>query len=99
MTILVANRVMKRAEAGNEIGRRLTKMGYRQSSGEPFTGAQIRKWREKMMTERPSEDRATANYNLALMTTKSMDPRSAVDFLMQSMPGLYPPNFPKKPPS
>jgi DNA methylase/ParB-like nuclease domain len=95
MTVLMSNRTMKRADAGREIARRLTRMGYRHSSGEPFTSSQIGKWREKMMTERPSEDRATANYHLALATVKTMEPGQAVEFLLGSMPSLYPRTFPE----
>jgi hypothetical protein len=41
MTVLVNNRVMKRTDAGSEIARRLTRMGYRHPSGAPFTGSQV----------------------------------------------------------
>jgi hypothetical protein len=74
-------------------------MGYRSDSGGRFEGKQIEKWREKMMTERAAENRAVAQYQFALETVKSMDSKAAVDFLMGSMPALYPPNFPKNPPS
>ena len=49
------------------------------------------------MTERAAENRAAAQYQLALETVKSKDGRAAVDFLMHSIPDLYPPNFPKTP--
>jgi hypothetical protein len=90
---------LKRAEAAKEVARQLTAMGYRSDSGGRFEGKQIEKWREKMMTERAAENRAVAQYQFALETVKSMDSKAAVDFLMGSMPALYPPNFPKNPPS
>ena len=49
------------------------------------------------MTERAAENRAVAQYQLALKIVKSMDSKAAVDFLMGSMPAIYPPNFPKTP--
>jgi hypothetical protein len=88
---------MKRADAGRDIARKLTKMGFRHPSGKPITGSQVAKWREKMMTERADENRAVAQYQLALVTVKAMKPLEAVEFLMRSMPQLYPPNFPKTP--
>jgi hypothetical protein len=99
MTRLTDDRLMKRADAGRDIARKLTKMGFRHPSGKPITGSQVAKWREKMMTERADENRAVAQYQLALVTVKAMKPLEAVEFLMRSMPQLYPPNFPKTPPS
>jgi hypothetical protein len=90
---------MKREGAARDIARRLTKMGYRSNEGNEFTASQIAKWREKMMTERAAENRAVAQYQLALDTVKSMDGNVAVNFLMDSMPQLYPASFPKIPPS
>jgi hypothetical protein len=52
-----------------------------------------------MMTERAAENRAVAQYQLALETVKAMEAREAFEFLMRSMPSLYPANFPKNPPS
>ena len=90
---------VKRSDAAKEVARRLTGMGYRSHSGGPFEASQIAKWREKMMTERATENRAVSQYQLALEMVKSMEGRAAFDFLMGSMPHLYPPNFPKIPPS
>jgi hypothetical protein len=98
MTCLV-KQGMKREGAARDIARRLTRMGYRSNEGDEFTASQIAKWREKMMTERAAENRAAAQYQLALETVKSMDGNVAVNFLMESMPQLYPANFPKIPPS
>jgi hypothetical protein len=99
MTRLMDHRMMKRADAARDVARRLTKEGYRHPSGEPITGPQVEDWRDKMMTERAAENRAVAQYQLALETVKAMEPREAFEFLMRSMPSLYPPNFPKNPPS
>jgi hypothetical protein len=98
MTCLLKQGV-KRDVAAKEVARRLTGMGYRSDSGGRFEASQIAKWREKMMTERAAENRAAAQYQLALEMVKSMEGRAAFDFLMRSMPDLYPPNFPKIPPS
>jgi hypothetical protein len=98
MTCLVKQGI-KREGAARDIARRLTRMGYRSSAGDEFTASQIAKWREKMETERAAENRAAAQYQLALETVKSMDSNVAVNFLMDSMPQLYPANFPKIPPS
>ncbi len=99
MTKLTDSRVMKRADAARNIARRLSKMGFTRPSGDAITGPQVAKWREKMMTERAAENRAVAQYQFALETVKTMEPHKAVEFLMGSMPHLYPPNFPKTPPS
>ena len=88
---------MSRDAAARSIARRLTRMGYRNSSGAEITGSQLMKWREKMMTELPAENRAAAQYQLALKTVKPMERAEAVEFLMNSMPALYPPNFPNNP--
>jgi hypothetical protein len=98
MTCLV-KQGMRREGAARDIARRLTRMGYRSNAGDEFTASQIAKWREKMMTERAAENRAAAQYQLALDTVKSMDGNVAVNFLMDCMPQLYPANFPKIPPS
>jgi hypothetical protein len=99
MTRMMEGRAMNREDAGRYVARRLTKLGYRDASGDEITGSQIMKWREKMMTERAAENRAAAQYQLALRLVNGMEGREAVEFLMQSMPALYPPNFHKKPPS
>ena len=99
MTCLVEKQRVKRSDAAKEVARRLTGMGYRSHAGERFEASQIAKWREKITTERAAENRATAQYQLALEMVKSMEGRAAFDFLMGSMPDLYPPNFPKIPPS
>jgi hypothetical protein len=99
MTRLMDGRTMSREKAARSVARRLTKIGYRSSSGSEITGSQVAKWREKMMTELASEDRAAAQYQLALKSVESMETTQAVEFLMNSMPALYPPNFPNNPTS
>jgi hypothetical protein len=47
MTRLVKGGGMNRNDAAREIASRLTKMGYRDSSGNPIAGRQIAKWRER----------------------------------------------------
>jgi hypothetical protein len=89
----------ERADAAKEVARKLAGIGYRSPSGGRFEAKQIAKWREKMMTERAAKNRAVAQYQLALEMIQSMEGRAAFDFLMGSMPDLYPPNFPKIPPS
>lgn len=98
VTRLMEERAMSRELAGQAIARRLTKMGYKLPSGE-ITGNQVLKWRERMTTEMPSENRAAAQYQLALQLVRSMERQQAVDFLMDCMPQLYPPKNPKKLPS
>jgi hypothetical protein len=98
MTCLILQGV-KRSEAANEVAKHLGRMGYRSPSGGRFDASQIEKWREKMMTELAAENRAVAQYKLALETVKSMEGRAAFNFLLGSMPSLYPVNFPKIPPS
>ena len=99
MTCLVKKQRVKRSDAAKEVARRLTAMGYRSHAGEQFEASQIAKWREKITTERPAENRATANYQLALEMVKALEGRAAFDYLMGTIPALYPPNFPKIPPS
>jgi hypothetical protein len=98
ITCLIKHGV-KRADAAKEVARKLAGIGYRSPSGGRFEAKQIAKWREKMMTERAAKNRAVAQYQLALEMVQSMEGRAAFDFLMGSMPDLYPPNFPKIPPS
>ena len=99
MTCLVKKQRVKRSDAAKEVARRLTAMGYRSHAGEQFEASQIAKWREKITTERPAENRATANYQLALEMVKALEGRAAFDYLMGTIPALYPPNFPKISPS
>jgi hypothetical protein len=99
MTLLVKGGGISRNDAARDIASRLTKLGYRDSSGNRFTGAQIAKWREKMMTERAAENMAVARYQLALEWVKAKETCEAVEFLLRSMPAFHPPNFPKKLPS
>jgi hypothetical protein len=99
MTRLMEGRAMSRKEAAHSIARRLTGMGYRDADGAEFTASQLTKWREKMTTELPAENHAAGQYQLALKAVEPIERAEAVDFLMKSMPVLYPPNFPNNPPS
>jgi hypothetical protein len=99
MTRLMEGRAMSREAAAHSIARRLTGMGYRDTDGAEITASQLMKWREKMMTELPAENRAAAQYQMALKAVQSMERAEAVEFLMKAMPALYPPNFPNNPPS
>jgi hypothetical protein len=85
-----------RKEASREIATRLSKMGYRDSLGNPVEAAQVAKWREKMMTERAAENLAVARYQLALEQVKGMAPSEGSKFLLANMPELHPPTGPKK---
>ena len=85
-----------RKDASHEIAARLNRMGYRDSLGNPIEGAQVAKWREKMMTERAAENLAVARYELALEQVKGMAPGEAAKFLLTNMPALNPPTIPKK---
>ncbi len=52
MTLLMNAKGMKRSDAAHEIARRLTKMGYAHSSGDQYKGAQIAKWRDKLLSKK-----------------------------------------------
>jgi hypothetical protein len=99
MTRLMEGRAMSREAAAHSIARQLTGMGYRDTDGAEITASQLMKWREKMMTELPAENRAAAQYQMALKAVEPMERAKAVEFLMKAMPALYPPNFPNNPPS
>jgi hypothetical protein len=86
-------------EASREVAAQLNKMGYTDDSGNRVRGSQVSKWREKMMTERASENLAVARYQLALAQVTGMDPGVAAKSLVDTMPALHPPTIPKKPPS
>lgn len=88
-----------RKDAGKEVAAQLTRMGYRDSSGNFVEGSQIAKWREKMMTERAAENLSVARYELALDQVKGLDPHEAAKSLLANMPALHPPTIPKKPTS
>jgi hypothetical protein len=89
----------RRKEASGEIAAQLNRMGYRDGLGNPIAGAQVAKWREKMMTERAAENLAVVRYQLALEQVKGIAPGEAVKFLLANMPSLHPPTIPKKPAS
>jgi hypothetical protein len=74
-------------------------MGYRDAAGAEIAASQLMKWREKMMTELPAENHAAGQYQFALKAVQPMERAEAVEFLMNSMLALYPPNFPKNPTS
>jgi len=88
----------KKKEAARDVARRLTKMGGKSESGEIIQGGQIEKWREKMMTERPAENKGVARYQEALKMLGGMEPKEAIDLMLSSLTDLSPANFPKKPP-
>ena len=99
MTCLVDRMQKSRKEAAQEIAKRLSRKGFAHPSGKPITPAQITDWREKMMTELASENRAVARYQLALELAKDKEPKAAVEFLLDILPDLSPAGNPKKPPA
>lgn len=90
---------LKRDDAGRTVASRIGKMGYRDASGNRISSVQIAKWREKMMTERASENLAVARYQLALKQVQGKDPADAAGLVLDSLPALYPPQMPKTPAS
>jgi hypothetical protein len=52
-----------------------------------------------MMTELPAENHAAGQYQFALKAVQPMERAEAVEFLMNSMSALYPPNFHNNPTS
>jgi hypothetical protein len=99
MTRLVNDTKMSREEAARDIARRLAKIRAKHCSGKPITPTQIKKWREKMMTELASENLAVARYERSLQLVSGMEPPEAVDLMLDSLTDLSPANFPKKPPA
>jgi hypothetical protein len=99
MTRLMEGRAMSRDAAAHSIARRLIGMGYRDAAGAEIAASQLMKWREKMMTELPAENHAAGQYQFALKAVQPMERAEAVEFLMNSMLALYPPNFPNNPTS
>jgi hypothetical protein len=99
MTRLVNDTKMSREKAARDIARRLSKIGGKHPSGAPITPSQIGKWREKMMTERASENLAVARYERSLQLVSGMEPLEAVALMLSSLTDLSPANFPKKPPA
>jgi hypothetical protein len=99
MTRLMEGRAMSRDAAAHSIARRLTGMGYRDAAGAEIAASQLMKWREKMMTELPAENHAAGQYQFALKAVQPMERAEAVEFLMNSMSALYPPNFHNNPTS
>jgi hypothetical protein len=99
MTRLMADRSMSREAAARDIARRLSKMGCKDSAGKSIAASQISRWREKMMTELASKNRAVARYKLALELVNGMDGAAAATFLLDSLLDLSPSGFPKNPPA
>jgi hypothetical protein len=97
MTCLVDRTTMSRHEAAKDIAKRLSRGGFAHPSGKEITPNQITKWRETMMTELASENRAVARYRAALDWVKDKEPQAAVQFLLDALPDLSPATNPKKP--
>jgi hypothetical protein len=97
MTCLVDRTAMSRHEAAKDIAKRLSRRGFAHPSGKEITPSQITKWRETMMTELASENRAVARYRAALDWVKDKEPQAAVQFLLDALPDLSPARNPKKP--
>jgi hypothetical protein len=91
MTTLMARPEMSRDLAARDIARRLSVMGYGK-----IQAVQVKKWREKMMTERAAENLAVQRYELALKWVEGKEPTEAVKFLLGDLPALYPANFPRR---
>jgi hypothetical protein len=97
MTRLISSKLMSRNEAAREIAKRLSRMGYKHSAGKPITAARVAKWRDKMTTELATENLAVARYEVALKWVIGMETPAAVEFLLDSLTDLFPPDFPKNP--
>jgi hypothetical protein len=97
MTRLVEGKVMQRKQASQDILKRLKAMGITHLSGKTITANQIEKWREKMMTELASENRAVARYEFALKYVSGLEPVPAVEFLLASLSA--PSTIPENPPA
>jgi hypothetical protein len=91
MTIVMNG--MGREAAARNIAGRLSKLGYRLGR---IPHVKIAKWREKMMSESPSENLAVQRYELALKLVKDLEPNKAAEFLLDSLRTLCPAEFPKK---
>jgi len=97
MTRLMDPGIMSRQTAAEEIARMLTRMGYKHPSGKLIRGSQLADWREKMETDLPRENIAVARYRLTLDLVKAKPGKEAAEFILQTLPAFWLPNFPKKP--
>jgi hypothetical protein len=94
MTLLIAGTKLKRIEAARDMARRLSKMGCKHPSGKAFAPAEIARWREKAMRERPAENMGAARYQRTLKLAGGKAPLEAVDLILSSLTDLPSANFP-----
>jgi len=99
MTLLIAGTKLKRIEAARDMARRLSKMGCKHPSGKAFAPAEIARWREKAMRERPAENMGAARYQRTLKLAGGKAPLEAVDLILSSLIDLPSANFPNNPPA
>ncbi len=101
MDLFVKGKV-PRKQAARDVAKSLSEMGYVNGPGKPITGPLVEDWRDRMITERPSQYLPAARYHrmLAGLTSRfPNDPITAARYLLASIPGVVPPDNPKKPPS
>jgi len=89
---------VKRTEAAETIARRLKKLGYNDRSGGPIKANHVAQWREDIMAQGPRE-LAARRYHDALKEVETLEPLQVVTYLLNALPSLPPPHFPKNPDS
>ena len=100
MELLVKAKV-KRVEAARRVANALNQRGYRGVRNRRITANDVENWRDQLRVGSPVEDQAVARFrrlidSAATSTDPSLD---AMKILEDLIPGVVPPQIPKKAPS
>lgn len=93
---------VQRKQAARNVAKRLSEMGYEHSPGKQISAKHVEDWRDRMMTERPSEFEPAGRFHRLVPQLELRfrdNPLAAATYLLQQIAATAPPDIPKKPPS
>ena len=91
---------VQRKQAAQKVARILNGFGYRNDSGKAISGKQVESWRDRILRGAPVEDAQRAQFCWVKESLAGCeDPISAANFLLKRLPGVIPPEIPRKLPS
>ena len=91
---------VQRKQAARNVAKRLSEMGYEHSRGKQITAQHVEDWRDRVMTERPSEFEPAGRFHRLVPQLEAMfpdAPLAAAKYLLQQISATAPPDIPKKP--
>ncbi|MBV8400493.1 MAG: hypothetical protein JOZ17_17390 [Acetobacteraceae bacterium] len=92
---------IKKKEAARLVARELAELGYRDPPGRRITAAKVEDWRERMMTDLPSENVAVGRFRRArqhFQEAPPSDPRAQAMAMLRNLASITPPARQETPP-